>query len=177
MNSNLRPVYPVGKNRPNNLVRKRKRGKWMERNEILRLIAPCGLLCYTCDAMKNGVINEAAKRLLSVLESYDAFLESTPGARPIAGKYNDFKEVLTYLANVQCNGCREDQCLNTNCKVAECTKNRKIDFCYECQEFPCAKTGFFGALKEKWIRKNNKIKAAGIEQFFEEEKNIPHYAS
>ena len=51
----------------------------MEKNDLLRLIAPCGLLCYTCDAMKDGVISQAAKRLLYVLESYDAFLESTRG--------------------------------------------------------------------------------------------------
>jgi hypothetical protein len=32
-------------------------------------------------------------------------------------------------------------------------------------------------LREKWIRKNKRIKEVGIEQFFEEEKEIPHYSS
>lgn len=144
---------------------------------MLRLIAPCGLLCYTCDAMKDGVINEAAKKLLYVLGSYDSFLKSSPGSRPIAEKYNDFKEVLEYLADVKCNGCREDHCMDANCIVPECVKNQKIHFCYECKDFPCAKTGFPDGLKEKWIRKNNKIKEIGIAKFFEEERNIPHYSS
>jgi len=149
----------------------------MEKTELLRLIAPCGLLCFTCDAMKDGVINESAKKLLYVLGSYDSFLESCPGSRPISGKYSDFKEVLEYLANVKCNGCREDHCMDPNCIVPECTKNQSVDFCYECKDFPCAKTGFPDGLKEKWIRKNNKLKEIGIEKFFEEEKKIPHYAS
>lgn len=155
----------------------RKEGCDMEKNDLLRLIAPCGLLCYTCDAMKDGVINQAAKRLLHALASYDSFLESSPGARPISKKYSSFKEVLEYLANVKCNGCREDRCLKTDCIVPECTHNRNILFCYECEDFPCDKTGFPDALKEKWIRKNKRIKEVGIEQFFEEEKEIPHYFS
>jgi hypothetical protein len=149
----------------------------MEKNELLRLIAPCGLLCYTCDAMKNGPINESAKKLLYVLESYDFFLESCPGSRSISGKYSDFKEVLEYLASVKCNGCREDHCMESNCIVPECTQNQNIYFCYECKDFPCGRTGFPDGLKEKWIRKNNKIKEIGIEKYFEEEKNIPHYAN
>lgn len=149
----------------------------MKRNEMLRLIAPCGLLCYTCDAMKNGVINEAAKRLLYVLGSYDAFLESSPGARPISGKYNDFKEVLEYLAQAKCNGCRDDHCMDSNCIVPECVKKQNIHFCYECKDFPCDKTGFPDDLRDKWIKKNNKIKAIGVEKYFEEEKDLPHYAS
>ena len=105
----------------------------MERNEMLRLIAPCGLLCYTCDAMKNGVINESAKKLLYVLGSYDSFLESCSSSRPISG--NDFREVLAYLADAKCNGCREDHCMDSNCIVPECTKNQNIHFCYECRDF------------------------------------------
>lgn len=149
----------------------------MDKSELLNLIAPCGLLCYTCDAMKNGVINEAAKKLLYVLESYDLFLKKCPGSRPIAGKYHDFQEVLEYLADVKCNGCRNGRCPDSNCIVPECTKSRTIYFCYECEEFPCAKTGFPEDLKVKWIRKNNKIKEIGLEKFFAEEKSIPHYTS
>jgi|SRR5690554_170898 len=155
----------------------RKRGQDMKKNDLLRLIAPCGLLCYTCDAMKDGVINKAAKRLLYVLGSYDSFLESSPEARPISEKYSSFKEVLEYLANVKCNGCREDRCLKTNCFVPECTQNHNILFCYECKDFPCDRTGFSDDLKEKWIRKNKKIEEIGIEKFFEEEKDLPHYSS
>jgi hypothetical protein len=149
----------------------------MNRNELLRLIAPCGLLCHTCDAMKDGAVNNAAQRLLFVLGSYDSFLENAPAARPISEKYNDFKEVLQYLADVKCRGCREDHCMDSNCIVPDCVKSRGIDFCHECGDFPCDKTGFPDGLKEKWIRKNNKIREFGIEKFFEEEKDIPHYAS
>ncbi len=56
-------------------------------------------------------------------------------------------------------------------------KTKNIHYCYECKDFPCEKTGFPEGLKEKWIRKNNKIKEIGVDAFFEDEKNIPHYAS
>jgi len=149
----------------------------MKHNELLKLIAPCGLLCYTCDAMKDGAINNAAKRLLHVLGSYGSFLKSAPASRPISGKYDTFTEVLEYLADVKCNGCREDHCMDSNCVIPECTKDRGVDFCHECGDFPCDKTGFPDGLKEKWIRKNRRIKEIGVERFFKEEKDIPHYAS
>ncbi len=149
----------------------------MKKNELLRLVSPCGLVCYTCDAMKDGAINKAAKKLMYVLDSYDTFLKNTPGARSISGKYNDFLEVLGYLADVRCNGCRTDHCMNSNCVVPECAKNKNIHFCYECKEFPCAKTEFPDSLKETWIMKNNKIREIGIIKYFEEEKKKPHYAS
>lgn len=149
----------------------------MEKDELLRLIAPCGLMCHTCDAMEDGVVNKAAKKLLFVLGSYDSFLKSCPGSRPISGKYPDFKEVLEYLANVKCKGCREDHCLGSDCIVPECVKGKGIDFCYQCEDFPCDQTGFSDDLRAKWIRKNNKLKEIGMAVYFEEEKQIPHYGS
>ncbi|NLY91095.1 MAG: DUF3795 domain-containing protein [Firmicutes bacterium] len=65
---------------------------------------------------------------------------------------------MAYLANVQCNGCREDHCLSSDCIVPECTKSQDINFCYECKEFPCDKMGFSTDLKEKWIRKTISLK-------------------
>ncbi len=149
----------------------------MKKEELLKFIAPCGLVCYTCDHFQSGVINEAAKRLLYVLESYDRFLKEHPASRPISGRYDDFQAVLEYLANVECKGCRESKCMGSECFVAKCVKEKQVDFCYECREFPCDKTGFEDDLKQKWLSKNNRIKTVGMEQYFKEEKEIPHYSS
>lgn len=147
----------------------------MKKDDIFKIVAPCGLLCYTCDKLEGGIINKTAKKLLFLLESYKSVVKAYSKSTPVLTKYDNFKEVLEYFANVNCKGCREGKCNNSDCIVPACIKEKNINFCFECAEFPCEKTGFDDKLKDKWIRKNLKIKEIGFEKYFEEEKAKPHY--
>ncbi|MCD4669366.1 MAG: DUF3795 domain-containing protein [Actinomycetia bacterium] len=149
----------------------------IKKDDIFKIVAPCGLLCYTCDGLEGGIINETAKKLLFLLESYESVVKTYSKSTPVLTKYDNFKEVLEHFANVNCKGCREGKCNNSDCIVPTCIKEKNINFCFECAEFPCEKTGFDDKLKDKWIRKNLKIKKIGFEKYFEEEKAKAHYST
>ena len=55
-------------------------------------------------------------------------------------------------------------------------KEKGLDFCFECQEFPCKEADFEPMLKAKWLHANERMKEIGVEAFFEENKDKSHYA-
>ncbi len=89
-----------------------------------KLTAPCGLACFGCPvcvdkpSLKTAIMSGAVKLMLF--------------------KKFDFKK-----SNSICRGCRseEGRCKATgfieSCKVYACSKQKDIDFCFECGDFPC----------------------------------------
>ena len=112
----------------------------MERNEILDKVAPCTLMCHTCSAYCNGIICESSKTLLKYLEGIKEFYEEhIPGA---VESYSNFEGVLRMYSEADCHGCRSKNhnvCSIEGCFLLECTKSHNVDFCGECEEFPCQK--------------------------------------
>ena len=109
-------------------------------------------------------INITAKRFETLLED------------PIFKKYPDFKEMLDYFASEHCSGCRKEQCrIFRNCGVRPCHQSRGVNFCYECEEFPCDRTNFDESLYQVWVTLNNIIRDKGIEAYCEKARNRPRY--
>ena len=50
-----------------------------------------------------------------------------------------------------------------------------VDFCFQCDEFPCEKTNLDSGLKYRWIQMNNQMKEIGIESYFQETADLPRY--
>ena len=148
----------------------------MERKQLLKKIAPCGLLCYTCAAAKDGAIQFHSHALLRLLESFDSFAEQFSEHEPRLRYYLDFKEVLMSFAEASCDGCREGGCMYPGCKVWLCIKENAHDFCFECRDFPCEKVDFEPALRAKWIRANQRMREIGAHDYFNEVKDKSHYA-
>lgn len=84
-------------------------------NEREKLVAPCGLDCGRCEFY---------------LSKHD-------------------KDILEYLVSkgipktiLPCNGCRniDGKCpiVKTDCATYNCTKSKGVDFCFDCNEFPCS---------------------------------------
>lgn len=95
---------------------------------------------------------------------------------PKFSKYSDFKEFLTILSSGNCSGCRKEQCkLFKSCNVRGCSEVKHVDFCFQCEEFPCNKTGFDEHLYNRHISINNRMKELGIESYYEEIKDLPRY--
>jgi hypothetical protein len=85
--------------------------------------------------------------------------------------------VLSFYSLQTCPGCRdgETQCTLENCFIRKCTLEKNINFCAECDEFPCNKVELPQVFINKWKSSGNRIKEIGLEQFFAEEKIAPHY--
>lgn len=147
----------------------------MEYKDILSKLAPCGLNCYKCFANSEGAIRETSINLQNLLGSFDIYAERFSSFLPIFRQYPSFKVLLNYLTKENCLGCRNGSCLFPNCGVKDCYRNKKIDFCFQCNEFPCEKTNFESHLKQRWIKINKRMKEIGIKAYYKETKNLPRY--
>ena len=54
----------------------------MNKEELLRNVAPCGLVCYTCGGCDYGVLKECFKTMINYLYGITGFLgEDTPDTK------------------------------------------------------------------------------------------------
>ena len=147
----------------------------MEYKDILEILAPCGLNCCKCFAFSESEIKMLSTKLQELLGSFDRYAERLSLFHPEFKNYPSFKKLLTYFTQSDCNGCRRSNCKYSNCGVINCYKNKGVDFCFQCNEFPCEKTNFDSGLKCRWIQMNNRMKDIGIESYFQETKDLPRY--
>ncbi|UCD52643.1 MAG: DUF3795 domain-containing protein [Phycisphaerales bacterium] len=147
----------------------------MEYGDILRELAPCGLNCRKCLAFREGDIRKTSRELQRLLGSFDGYAERFSGFLPVFGNYPAFKELLAHFTQGHCAGCRSGQCRYPNCGVMPCYKDKGVDFCFQCDDFPCEKSNFDPNLKRRWIEMGSRMKEIGIEAYYEETKDEPRY--
>ncbi|MFW9902345.1 MAG: DUF3795 domain-containing protein [Candidatus Thorarchaeota archaeon] len=147
----------------------------MQYIDILNHLAPCGLNCHKCFANSDGEIRDTSMKLQNLLGSFDIYAERFSSFLPIFKKYPSFKALLTYLTEKNCPGCRKGSCLYPDCGVKSCYKAKKVDFCFQCDEFPCKKTNFDSHLERRWKKINNRMKEIGIEAYYQETKEKSRY--
>lgn len=150
----------------------------MDYEQIKASLSPCGLSCETCFAHVDGDIRRYSLKLKEKLGNFAPYAQrfETLLGNPIFKKYPDFKEMLDYLASENCRGCRKEQCkLFKNCGVRPCHQEKQIDYCFQCDEFPCNRTNFDEHLNKRWVRINEKIRETGLEPFYEKSKTRPRY--
>ena len=76
--------------------------------------APCGIDCFNCEVFYKNITDESVDFLSKFM--------------PIDKK------------KVACRGCREEEgrhMLFCTCEGYECATKKGLDFCYQCDEFPC----------------------------------------
>ena len=150
----------------------------MEKTDIKSKLAPCGLLCEKCFAYKYGQVIKLSKEMINNLGNFDNYAKRFVRlvGNPVFEKYPDFKEVLHYFASNSCRGCRAEDCqLNKECRVKLCYIEKKVDFCFECENFPCNNTGFDDNLLARWKAINIRMSEIGVEQYYNEIKRKPRY--
>ncbi len=150
----------------------------MTYEQIKASVAPCGLNCEKCFAHVDGEIRRLSLELKEKLGNFDIYARryETLLNHPVFKKYPDFKEMLDYFASENCRGCRKEQCrLFKDCGVRPCHQEKQVDFCYQCDEFPCNHTHFDERLYKVWVIINEKIKKSGLENFHEASRTRPRY--
>ena len=150
----------------------------MNYNNILNNLGPCGLNCSKCFAFENGTIKQLSSELKYNLGNFDIYAERFVELldKPVFSKYPEFKEMLNHFANAECKGCRNDDCkLFQDCNVKQCSKDHSVDFCFQCEEFPCKKHGFDAHLEKRWITIQNKMMESGVESYYNEIKDLSRY--
>jgi hypothetical protein len=133
-------------------------------------ICYCGLYCENC-AIK-AKVGPAAEALYKEMckAGYESFIDYLPSG-------TEFWKFLKYTAqNGTCNSCK-DGGGDPGCKIRICAREKKVEMCPLCSEYPCAKiTDFFGThsevygdnllLKEKgmdaWAKMQDERRSKGI---------------
>lgn len=145
---------------------------------IKKRLAPCGLHCGKCFAFTDGDISIYSRKLKESLGNFDIYAARFVDLlnEPIFLKYSEFKYFLSHLSSGSCNGCRAEQCkLFKSCQVRACSETKNVDFCFQCNEFPCNQTGFDEHLYKRHVDINERMKKVGIERYYEEVKNLSRY--
>ena len=128
----------------------------MNYDKILTAMSPCGLSCEKCFAHEDGDIRKYSLKLKEKLGNFDNYAKR--------------------FASENCKGCRKENCkLFKNCGVRSCHQQKNIDFCFQCDDFPCNKTNFDGDLQKRWVKLNERIRDIGIESYYAETKDKPRY--
>ncbi|MBF0564325.1 MAG: DUF3795 domain-containing protein [Nitrospirae bacterium] len=147
----------------------------MKYDEILKILAACGLNCAKCAMFIDGDIKRHTSELKRLLGAFDIYADRFSKFLPVFKNYPAFSELLDHFTHAGCKGCRQGDCEYPNCGVADCYKQKGMDFCFQCDEFPCEKTNFDPDLKERWLKMNKRMKEIGVEAYFEETKDLPRY--
>jgi len=135
-------------------------------------VSCCGrYYCASC-AYFRGTMVDVAKNLLGYAERYGSLRLIAERSRPC--NFDEFLKGLRWLASQSkpCRGCRFGGGWSwwPDCPVRDCTIQKGIDFCYECNDFPCKELKEEPLLdrKKMIIETNNRIKTLGIERHVEQ---------
>ncbi|GBF32955.1 hypothetical protein DCCM_2052 [Desulfocucumis palustris] len=148
----------------------------MEYNEVLKHLAPCGLDCGRCADYENGEIKQLSAKLLQAMgNNYGRVAKMKSGENIVFNNYRHFEEILTSFSLASCSGCRGEKNLcPIECAAKTCHKEKGVDFCFQCSEYPCQKQ-FSGRLRERWININNRMKEIGAVEYYFEQVQLPRY--
>ena len=148
----------------------------MEREELLKQLAPFGIDCGRCVRYQHGNVAKAAGELAASLEGYGKVAARFAQGAPVLNNYPQFDSVLGFLAAADCPGCRNDpsKCFPV-CAAKNCHKEKGVDFCGACDEFPCERNQYPDMFKPAWLKNNRRIKQIGAEAYYFEQLKKPRY--
>lgn len=158
------------------------------KEELLRAIAPCSMMCHTCPACQGGAIERCAAQMLRYFEGYYEFNDAMLPAeyRDRLDSFKQFEDRMKKYAKRSCPTCRETPEDGRGCiedyPVRSCYREKGVDFCAECGEFPCEKAKSFfmnrhPVIAGDWENGSRRLREIGPEAYFEEKKGISHYTS
>ena len=81
-----------------------------------KLSAPCGLDCFNCEIYEKNITDEMKKQF--------------------ASKIHKDPEEIACKGCRQGNGCKH---FESHCETLKCIEDKGLEFCFECDEFPCVK--------------------------------------
>lgn len=146
----------------------------MSYEQAVKELSPCGLDCSRCVSYKEGKIVKLSQELIKQLTGFERMANLFKNAVPVFQNYTHFLEILKQLSTGSCPGCRygDSAC---NCKAKDCHKDQKVDFCFQCSQYPCTQENVNEKLYGIWKSNNNFMKDKGVEDFYIGQKQKPRY--
>lgn len=61
------------------------------------------------------------------------------------------------------------------CAARICYQEKGVDYCFQCDEYPCRRNGYPENLDRRWPEKIDRMREVGVEQFYRESLETPRY--
>ncbi len=106
-----------------------------------RLCTYCGFYCGMCDVYQ-GIVSDHAEQLQRLMKFYGLKAETF---EVDADSYSDFETVLSSVVEKldDIPPCSEGCSLYAGCEIRPCARERGVETCAFCDDFPCAKVKAF----------------------------------
>ncbi len=141
----------------------------MDYEDVLKHLSPCGLDCGRCADHQNGRISELSATPREMLGNYYRVARLKSPDNPLFQGYPTFEGILEQFSHASCGGCRSDAVTcPVICKVKSCHKEKVVDFCFQCSEYPCLEP-MDNRLKERWKERNDRMTNVGVVKFYDEQ--------
>jgi hypothetical protein len=128
----------------------------------LEFVTYCGLYCGLCAERARIPGHAAALQQAMAEEGWPSWGQSVPG----------FTEFWQFLEGLQarggCPGCRADGGF-PQCRIRICARERGIDRCSACPDFPCGHVEALGAIYPTLIADNRRLQVVGPAQWLSEQ--------
>ena len=136
--------------------------------ELWRLVAYCGLNCGECGTYKGKFFRMLARELKELIEAHDHrdWVSKFGG---IDFDYEEFLKGLTYYTKLE-SGCFNENpckggCQVPGCMIKPCAKERGVEICFECDEFPCKHFSRFLERHPDIIKESEDFKRLGKDEW------------
>lgn len=93
----------------------------------------CGLTCSYCP-IGNGEIAKAAEKLTKFIKDYE--MENCIEDLTKEFNISEFKKGLEWFSHFTCPRCKGGGGI-ADCEVRNCAKEKNVEICSFCNEFPC----------------------------------------
>jgi hypothetical protein len=110
--------------------------------EAKKLIGYCGIYCGSCGMFRGRIYAKIARELLEVIKAADYPEELTINPKGITPDFdfNEFLKGVEYFCKEDSGAYCQDPCKQGGgvlCKNRTCVKEKGLEICYECKDFPC----------------------------------------
>ena len=111
-------------------------------NEAKKLIGYCGIYCGSCGMYRGRIYAKIAQEFLEVIKAAgypEELTINTKGIKPDFD-FNEFLKGVKYFCKEDSGAYCQETCKQGGgvpCKHRLCVKERGLEICYECNDFPC----------------------------------------
>jgi len=143
--------------------------------DVVARLAPCGLDCERCAWCAHGTVRRLATDLAKALEGFEGMAARMAERVPALAAYDRFAEVLALFAGASCAGCRAGGSTLPFCAARTCFREKGVDFCFQCDEYPCGRNAYPEMMVRRWRAWNDRMREVGVERFYQESLQRPRY--
>lgn len=129
--------------------------------ELLDFVTYCGLYCGLC-AERTRIPTQAAALQAAMFE------EGWPYWGPTMPGFDEFWGFLQELTKGGCPGCRAGGGY-PECQMRICARDRGLELCVQCSEFPCGHVEVLAARYPTLITDNRRLRAVGLGRWLAEQ--------